>query len=105
MYCKYCGKEINDDADICIHCGRSTGRQSVQESYEVDEPKTGIGILLGLFLGLIGLVIGLLLYPSNTVRRATFIKGWVGAFVISIIVAVIIYAAAIGCVASSYLYY
>lgn len=105
MYCKYCGKEINDDAEICVHCGRSTDRQKVQKSYEVDEPKTGIGILLGLFLGLIGLVIGLLLYPSNTVRRETFIKGWVGAFVASIVVGIIIYVAAVGCVATTYRYY
>lgn len=105
MFCKYCGKEINDDAEICVHCGRSTGRQVAQKSYEVDEPKTGIGVLLGLFLGIIGLIIGLLLYPSGTLRRSTFIKGWVGAFIGSIVVAIIIYVAAIGCVASSGYYY
>lgn len=104
MFCKYCGKEINDDAEICVHCGRNTGRQTVQKSYEVDESKTGIGILLGVFLGIIGLIIGLLLYPSGTLRRSTFIKGWVGAFITNIVVVVIIYAAAIGCVASSYRY-
>ena len=102
MFCKYCGKEINDDAEICVHCGRSTGRQNVQKSYEVDEPKTAIGILLGLFLGLIGLVIGLLLYPSNTIRRSTFIKGWVGAFVVEIIVVIILYVVIIGAAVSVY---
>lgn len=102
MFCKYCGKEINDDAEICVHCGRSTGRQNSQKSYEVDEPKTGIGILLGLVLGIIGLVIGLLLYPSNTVRRSTFIKGWVGAFVIKIIVVIILYIVIIGAAVSTY---
>ena len=116
MFCKYCGKEINDDANICPYCskitdngyerlsGRSTSRQNVQKSYEVEEPKTAIGVLLGLFLGLIGLVIGLLLYPSNTIRRETFIKGWVGAFVAEIVFAIIIYVAAIGCVATAYRY-
>ena len=105
MYCKYCGKEINDDAEICVHCGRSTGRQNTQKSYEIDEPKTGIGVLLGLFLGLIGLIIGLLLYPSGTLRRETFIRGWVGAFICSIVIVVIIYVAAVGCVATTYRYY
>ena len=105
MFCKYCGKEINDDADICIHCGRSTDRHrqenfNIQKSYEIEEPKTGIGVLLGLFLGLIGLIIGLLLYPSGTLRRETFIRGWVGAFICSIVIGVIIYVAAIGCVAA-----
>ncbi len=107
MYCKYCGKEIDDDADICVHCGRKTERQDVQKSYEVDEPKTVIGVLLGLFLGIIGLIIGLLLYPSGTLRRSTFIKGWVGAFICSVILGIIIYVAAASCVASmlSSIYY
>lgn len=25
MFCQKCGKEINDDAAVCIHCGCSTG--------------------------------------------------------------------------------
>lgn len=105
MFCKHCGKEINDDAEICVHCGRSTGRQNVQKSNEEDEPKTAIGVLLGLFLGIIGLIIGLLLYPSGTLRRSTFIRGWVGAFIASVVVIIIVYVAAIGCVATSYRYY
>ncbi|MBQ9485755.1 MAG: zinc ribbon domain-containing protein, partial [Clostridia bacterium] len=57
MYCKYCGKEINDDADVCVHCGRSTNRIPSPEK-ETGETKAGVGILLCLFLGLIGLIIG-----------------------------------------------
>ena len=88
MYCKNCGQKINDDADFCVHCGRSTDKQNVQKSYEVDKPKTSIGIFLGLFLGFIGLIIGLLLYPSGTDERSTFLEGWLGAFIASIIVAI-----------------
>ncbi len=22
MYCKYCGKEVNERAELCVHCGR-----------------------------------------------------------------------------------
>ena len=25
MYCRGCGKEINDQAVICVHCGQATG--------------------------------------------------------------------------------
>lgn len=28
MYCKNCGKEINDNADVCIHCGKYTRENS-----------------------------------------------------------------------------
>lgn len=94
MYCKYCGKEIYDDADICIHCGRSTGRQSEQNQI-IEEPKTGIGVLLCLFLGLIGLVIGLLLYPANTMQRQTFLKGWGWTFLFSVVFVLVIYIAVV----------
>ncbi|MBQ6980413.1 MAG: hypothetical protein IJQ07_07195 [Clostridia bacterium] len=105
MYCKYCGKEINDDAEICVHCGRSTGVKDVQYRTSSGESKTGIGVLLGLFLGLIGLIIGLLLYPSNTEERSSFLKGWLGAFIVTIVVGIVIYVAAVGCVATTYRYY
>lgn len=87
MYCTHCGKEINDDAEMCVHCGRSTDRQKTPKSYEIEEPKIAIGIILAFCLGLIGLAIGLLLYPSNTLRRATFIKGWTVAIIICLFVA------------------
>ena len=102
MYCKYCGKELNDDAEVCVYCGRSTGRQNVQKSYEVGESKKGIGVLLGLFLGLIGLIIGLCLYPANTEERSTFLKGWVLAFVIEIIAIIFLYVFVIGATVSMY---
>ena len=58
-YCTHCGKEVNDNAVVCIHCGCSLNKNSEGES------KTGLGALLGFLLGLIGLIIGLCLYPNN----------------------------------------
>mgnify|MGYP003589129934 FL=1 len=26
MFCKNCGQQIDDNADICIHCGVATGK-------------------------------------------------------------------------------
>ena len=89
MYCKYCGKEIDDHADVCIHCGRSTGNNNQQSTNTMGVPKTGVGVLCGLFLGIIGLIIGILLYPYNTIERDTFIKGWVGT-VLSVVVLVVV---------------
>lgn len=54
------------------------------------ESKKGIGVLLCLFLGILGLIIGLLLYPSNTVERETFISGWLTGLLWSIVIGVII---------------
>ena len=47
--------------------------------------KQSVGIVLGLFLGLIGLIIGLLLYNNENESRQTFIKGWAIGFVVSIV--------------------
>ncbi|MBQ8427220.1 MAG: zinc ribbon domain-containing protein [Clostridia bacterium] len=88
MYCRNCGKEVDDNAIACPHCGCAVTRQ--RSGY--GEPKTGIGALLGLFLGIIGLIIGLCLYPADTVERKTFLKGWGIAFAIEIIVVIILYA-------------
>lgn len=31
MFCQKCGKEINDDAAVCIHCGCSTGNNDTAQ--------------------------------------------------------------------------
>ena len=69
MYCKTCGNKINSNAVVCPHCGCSTG---VKKSG--GESKKGMGVALGLFLGLIGLIIGVCLYESDSLERKTFTK-------------------------------
>ena len=75
MYCKHCGKEVSDNAVICIHCGCSISKTSTDVSLS-GESKSGLGALLGILLGLIGLIIGLLMFPTGSEERRTFIKGW-----------------------------
>lgn len=77
MFCKKCGKEINDDAVVCVHCGCSVeDKKPVSNNQDFNAPKTGMGVILGLFLGIIGLIIGILIYPEGTVARKSFIKAW-----------------------------
>jgi len=83
MFCKNCGKEINENAAVCIHCGCAVEKKQ-EEKPEFQESKKGMGVLLGLFLGIIGLIIGICIYPANTTARSTFIKGWGIAFAISV---------------------
>ena len=52
------------------------------------ESKKGRGLLLGFFLGIIGLVIGLCLYKEGTEERKTFMNGWVISFIVYICVSV-----------------
>lgn len=43
-----------------------------------------MGILFAIFLGLIGLIIGICMYKGGTVERDTFISGWWKGFFISL---------------------
>jgi len=71
--------------------------------------KTGIGVICALFLGLIGLVIGLCCYKDGSIERKTFLKAWVITFCVSygvgIILGIIIYAVGIPVLANSAYYY
>ena len=96
MFCYNCGKEIDDKAVICVHCGVAVNERQIKEikrEYDKDidylSVKTGIGVLLG-FLGVIGLIIGILMYPPNTCARRTFIKGWVATVVTCILISILI---------------
>ena len=51
MFCKTCGKEIHDDAAVCIHCGVAT-----KNSVESDNGGFGWGIL-GCCIPVVGLVL------------------------------------------------
>lgn len=81
MYCKKCGEEFDDNATVCPKCGASTNEVSSDPKY--NQSKTGMGFVMGFFLGLIGLVIGMLSYPEGTVARKTFVKSWITTILVS----------------------
>ena len=74
MFCKNCGKEIDDNAVVCPHCGVSTAKPS-----EEKKPVNGLGIagfvisLLSLWLGVyfcIASVIGIVLSSVGLAMRS-----------------------------------
>ena len=89
MFCQKCGAEIDDEAAVCVKCGVSVEPKT--NNSELDEPKTGIGVLMGLFLGLIGLIVGLCLYKEGTIARKTFLKAWGITFGVCVAVVVLFY--------------
>lgn len=56
MFCRFCGKEIDDEAVICVHCGEKTAnyREIVSSTRELKKPKRITAALLALFLGSFG---------------------------------------------------
>ena len=62
------------------------------QQYQNPNPtsKAWLGVLLELFTGLIGLIIGLLLYKDGSYERKTFIKGWLITFFVCLGVGLLI---------------
>ncbi|MCM1578020.1 MAG: hypothetical protein NC078_04395 [Ruminococcus sp.] len=54
MYCKNCGKEIHDEAVMCVHCGVPTGKTF----HSANEPATTGLIVLSVLFPLIGFILG-----------------------------------------------
>ena len=90
MFCPKCGKEVNNDAVVCVNCGCSL-EQKKEDRAEYKDSKTGLGVVLALFLGLIGLIIGLCMYPEGKKKRKTFLKAWGITFGVSVAVYVMLF--------------
>ena len=78
MFCKNCGKEIDDKASVCIHCGVSTN----SKPEVVDNGGFGWG-LLGCCIPIVGLI--LFLVWKDTKPKSAKSAG-IGALVSAIII-------------------
>lgn len=87
MNCKKCGAEIDNEAVVCPKCGCAVDKD--QQNPKYNESKTGIGVLMGLFFGLIGFIIGVAIYPEGTVARKTFVKACLIVYLIRLAVTII----------------
>lgn len=99
MFCKNCGKEIDDRAEICPNCGvRVKGASGTG-----DAPSAGFGVL-GFFFPLIGLILYLVWKSEFPLKARSCGKGaLIGvivyvAFVILYVVAIVGMAS---CIAAS----
>jgi len=78
MFCQNCGKEIDDKAVVCIHCGVATHTAAAAALDPNAKSKLAAG-LLGIFLGALGIHN---FYLGNTNKAVTqLLLGTVGAIV------------------------
>lgn len=82
MFCKNCGKEIDDNASVCIHCGVSTNLSPKV----VDNGGFGWG-LLGCCIPVVGLIL-FLVWKDNKPKTAK--AAGIGALV-SVVVYIVLY--------------
>ena len=61
MFCKYCGEELSENADVCLKCGKilngsgaNNNAVTVAEKEQYSNKSRVVAGLLAMFLGLIG---------------------------------------------------
>ncbi len=103
MFCKNCGKEIDDNANVCTYCGTPQNQGNVVAPDSNDNGSFGWSIL-GCCIPLVGLILFLV---WNKEKPKTAKKAGIGALVgviISVLFYVIIFVIGIGSASMGYYY-
>ena len=98
-FCSYCGKEIENDAYICVHCGRKVSSQT--EKNQDDAPSTGLAVL-SFFIPLIGLILFLMWNNTSPLKAKSCGKGALIGVIVSIILTILSVAGSTCLAASLY---
>lgn len=86
MFCSKCGKEVNDDAVVCINCGCAVNSgKTTQIAAQEDIPNGGLNIL-GFLIPVVGLIMFCVMH-GQTPRKANQIGlfslvGFILAFIL-----------------------
>lgn len=98
MYCRYCGKELPDNAVICSGCGRLTvfAARSMTEERPLQAEqkkekisKSSIAAFMAFFFCIVGTVLGTIVATSNSIRQlvdnsfASYVTEQFGQLVVS----------------------
>ena len=84
MYCKYCGRIIDDDSKYCVNCGNNVNNDNGGTISE-DAPCKGFAIL-GFFIPIIGLILYLVYERKQPQRAKSAGKGALIGFITKIVV-------------------
>lgn len=97
MYCNNCGKEIDDKAVVCIHCGVATVNSMAQQEQDIanEKPNTGL-MVVSFFIPIAGFIIGSIEKGNGKVKAGkAYIKMGCISLLLSVILCIISYFAAI----------
>ena len=80
MFCKNCGKEIDNNAKFCMYCGKSINEEDNKENDKVnkkeDTDKMFYSIIMGVIVivAIIAIIIAIILVSDNTVKNSNKTK-------------------------------
>lgn len=94
MYCNKCGKEINDEAVVCIHCGCAVNNGSARNNplAPAEEDKvSAIIVICTILIPLIGIILGIVnLCKKKTKSGGIYLGAGIGAWVLNMIIFAVI---------------
>ena len=102
MFCSKCGKEVNEEAVVCVHCGCAIENKKSPAAVAGDAPNTGFAVL-GFLIPLVGLILYLVNKDTAPLKAKSAGKGALIGFIVSLVVS-IIYGAVVGSIIGSMLY-
>ena len=97
-YCTKCGKQIVDDAVVCVHCGCSVASKTAVD----DAPSTAFAVL-GFFIPIVGLILYLVNKDNSPKKAHSAGKGALIGFFVSLGLS-ILYGAVVGSMIGSMYY-
>lgn len=71
MFCENCGREIDDRAVVCPHCGIEVGRRSFQPEKQGNTLAI-VGFVLSFFIAIAGLICSILGYKKSKNEGAPY---------------------------------
>ena len=86
MFCKHCGKRLDDNAAVCPHCDVPTGVQG-KIPHPSDRPEFGYAAI-GFFIPLVGLILYLVWRAEYPLRARSCGKGALSAVIFWLCLAV-----------------
>ncbi len=84
MYCQNCGEQIDDNAEICIHCGVRVKRDSYSQKDQ--NILAIIGFILSFFISIAGLICSIIAYRNREEYRHNYKNFAIAGIAISSIV-------------------
>lgn len=88
MYCSNCGKEIDNEAVVCVHCGYPVENKREFYQNQQDAPDIGYAIL-GFFIPLVGLILYLVNKDTFPLKAKSAGKGALISVCISVALSII----------------
>lgn len=88
MYCKNCGRTVDDTSSYCNNCG---ARIDNKPNADVSEDNSNSGFaILGFFIPIVGLILFLIYEEKKPKRAKSAIKGALIGFITKIVLAIIL---------------